>query len=159
MTSLFLVLVLDVLVLCIANAPMWHRHFGSSTGTMSCFSCLAGLLGPYQAGSRGDHGSNGIHQIRGIHVAHSFGSFLGSMEGDMVGSHCDPIALARLAACSKMLHANICHGELVKRRAEDWAITSQCDQLEHLGFSFAMRELLGRWCFKLLLSCAGKPLV
>ena len=68
--------------------------------------------------------------------------FLGSVEGDLALSHCEPVALQRLACCSKMLHETIGREHLVKKRAEDWALDMQCSQLEHLAFNMAMRELL-----------------
>lgn len=125
--------------------------------TTSCFPCcgLASLLGRRPAGCGPGHDPgpgdpNG--DPNGDRGEHQDGSllFLGSLEGDLVASHCDPEALACLAACSKMLHGNICCTELVRRMAEDWQITGeqseQCHQLEHLAFSLAMRELLGcRW--------------
>ena len=114
--------------------------------TTSCFPCcgLASLLGRRPVGCPGhDPGpTGGPGDPNGDPGGHQDGSllFLGSLEGD----------LACLAACSKMLHGNICCTELVRRRAEDWQITGeqseQCHQLEHLAFSLAMRELLGcRW--------------
>ena len=68
--------------------------------------------------------------------------FLGSVEGDLALSHCEPVALQRLACCSKMLHETIGREDLVKKRAEDWALNMQCSQLEHLAFNLAVRELL-----------------
>ena len=67
--------------------------------------------------------------------------FLGSVEGDLALSHCEPVALQRLACCSKMLHETIGREDLVKKRAEDWALNMQCSQLEHLAFNLAVREL------------------
>lgn len=126
--------------------------------TTSCSPCcgLASLLGrrPAGCGPGHDPGPTGDPNgdPNGDRGEHQDGSllFLGSLEGDLVASHCDPEALACLAACSKMLYGNICCIELVRRRVEDWQITGeqseQCHQLEHLAFSLAMRELLGcRW--------------
>lgn len=121
--------------------------------TTSCFPCcgLASLLGrrPAGCGPGHDPGPTGDPNgdPNGDRGEHQDGSllFLGSLEGDLVASHCDPEALACLAACSKMLYGNICCIELVRRRVEDWQITGeqseQCHQLEHLAFSLAMREL------------------
>ena len=122
--------------------------------TTGCFPCcgLASLLGRRPGcGPDPGPGDPNVWDPKGEPGRHQDGLlFLGSLEGDLVASHCDPEALACLAACSKMLHGNICCTELVRRRAEDWQIVGEqserCHHLEHLAFSLAMRELLGcRW--------------
>jgi len=117
--------------------------------TTGCFPCcgLASLLGRRPGcGPDPGPGDPNVWDPKGEPGRHQDGLlFLGSLEGDLVASHCDPEALACLAACSKMLHGNICCTELVRRRAEDWQIVGEqserCHHLEHLAFSLAMREL------------------